>query len=92
MDERYSYSLLNTAQSNTPVLNSCTVVIANDSSHDNHILKPYSKATIGESDVEHTVLRDSGSFVSIIREDLVPANCYTHRRVSLQFADGNITR
>ena len=66
MDERDSYSLLNTAQSNTIVLNSCTVVIANDSSHDNHILKPYIaiKATIGESDVEHTVLRDSGSFVS----------------------------
>ena len=90
-DEGNSYSLLDTVQTDTTVFNSCTVVIANERSHDDKILNPYSKATIGDSDVEHTVLRDSGSFVSIIMEDLVPANCYTNRKVSLQFADGNIT-
>ena len=91
VDDGDSYSVLNTVQTDTPVFNSCTVIIANDRSHDDHILNPYSKATIGDSDVEHTVLRDSGSFVSTIRKDLVPANCYTNRKVSLQFADGNIT-
>ena len=89
-NEENSYSLLNTVQTDTPVFNSCTVVIANEISHDDKILNPYSKATVGDSDVVHTVLRDSGSFVSKIREDSVPANCYTNRKVSLQFADGKI--
>ena len=34
MDEGDSYSFLNTVQTDTPVFNSCTVVIANDRSHD----------------------------------------------------------
>ena len=48
-------------------------------------------AKIEGSDILQKVLRDSGSFVSIVKQDLVPNRCYTNRTISLQFANGNMT-
>ena len=86
------YSMLEATQdSENPVFNLCTVINANKNSHDAQILNPYSTAMIEGSDKPQTVLKDSGSFVSIIKQELVPTRCYTNRKVSLQFADGTIT-
>ena len=86
------YSMLEATQdSENLVFSSCTVIYANEKGHDTQILNPYSKAMIEGSDKPQTVLRDSGSFVSIIKQDLVPTRCYTNGKVSLQFADGTIT-
>ena len=70
------YSMLEaTHYSENPVFISCTVINANENGHDAQIVNPYSKAMIEGSDKPQTVLRDSGSFVSIIKQDLVPARC-----------------
>ena len=43
------------------------------------------------SDIPQRLLRDTGSFVSIVKQELVPKRCYTNRTINLQFADGNIS-
>ena len=91
-EDQTMYSMLETTQDfENPVFSSCTVINANENSHDAQILNPYSTAMIEVSEKPQTVLRDSGSFVSIIKQDLVPTRCYTNRKVSFQFADGTIT-
>ena len=86
------YSLLeNTQDSENQIFTTCTIINTNAKQYDSEILNRYSMAKIEGSDILQTVLRDSGSFVSIVKQDLVANRCYTSRTISLQFADGNIT-
>ena len=79
-------------ESNTPIYSSCTIVNTNTKhDDDDQILNPFGTAQIGDSEIRYKVLRDSGSFVSIMKQDLVPTNCYTNRHIKLQFADGKIS-
>ena len=89
-EEDMKYSFLQ-GTDETEVFTSCTIMSINQRDNNKQILNPHSKAKIEGSDEPQTVLRDSGSFVSIIRRDLVPKRCYTNRKISLQFADGNMT-
>ena len=86
-EENTKYSFLQ-GTDETEVYTSCTIISTNQRNNDKQILNPYSKAKIEGSEELQTVLRDSGSFVSIIRRDLVPIRCYTNRTIGLQFADG----
>ena len=86
------YSLLrNTQDSENQIFTTCTIGNSNTKQDDKEILNPYSMAKIEGSDILQKVLRDSGSFVSIVKQDLVPNRCYTNRTISLQFANGNMT-
>ena len=92
MKEDMQYSLLESAhEDDDQIFTSCTIMDTNAKVLDDQILNPYSMAQIEGSEQLQTVLRDSGSFISIIKKDLVPWKCYTNRVVSLQFADGSIT-
>ena len=91
-EEEMQYSLLESAhEDGDQIFTSCTIMDTNAKGLDDQILNPYSMAQIEGSEELQRVLRDSGSFISIIKKDLVPWKCYTNRVVSLQFADGSMT-
>ena len=91
-EEDMQYSLLESAHEDVDqIFTSCTIMDTYAKGLDDQILNPYSMAQIEGSDELQMVLRDSGSFISIIKKDLVPWKCYTNRVVSLQFADGSMT-
>ena len=89
-DNETRYSQLENTEESEQTYTSCTIVQANVKTYNKKILNPYSKAEIQGSNTLQKVLRDSGSFVSIIKRDLVPTNSYTNRVMKLQFANGTV--
>ena len=91
IEQNETYSLLeNSQEDENQIFTTCTIVNKNTKQVDNGFLDPYSLAKIEGSDIPQRLLRDTGSFVSIVKQDLVPKRCYTNRTINLQFADGNI--
>ena len=75
-EQNITYSLLeNTQDSENQIFTTCTIINTNAKHYGNDILNPYSMAKTEGSDILQTVLRDSGSFVSIVKQDLVPNRC-----------------
>ena len=54
------------------------------------ILNPYTQAVILPDCIQIRAMRDTGSFVSVIKSSLVPENAYTSRQIKFKFANGSV--
>ena len=83
-------SVLELSENETSIMAAYTVQNACPSYNGKYKLNPYSEAFILPNKKPVTCLRDTGSFISVVKKDLIPGTPLTQRRVKVQFANGTI--
>ena len=83
-------SLLELNSDETKIMAAYTVKNLNHDEDRSDILNPYTQALILPDRVQVRAMRDTGSFVSVIKASLVPENAYTSRKISVKFANGSV--
>ena len=83
-------SMLDLSEEDTPIMAAYTVQNSCSSFRDKNKLNPYSEALILPSRTQVKCMRDSGSFISVVKKDLIPDVPFKQRRVKVQFANGAI--
>ena len=88
--ESSEVSMLDLSEEDTPIMAAYTVQNSCPSFNGENKLNPYSEALILPSKTPVRCMRDTGSFTSVVKKDLIPDIPLTHRRVKVQFANGAI--